>query len=263
MNEKEIENDADGVRSDNQSFQEFVLHGIDNERLLDFCESESLLRLAELSPQIMNHNILLNQKYDPLNITDDVRKKASAQHQKLLNAFKRFTKTPNDQSLREALLKKTATLVYNVRSNIAHSEKTPHGPDRSKSERDRIVSEVTATVIEDMLDNFFERPSNRLAVYGTLIPSGPNASELAGLDGEWLDGTVSGKLEDRDGFLEFHWSLQGTEVPVKIFSGDGLSERLDRLDQFEGPRYRRILVPVLIERTVHVSNIYEGMPPCI
>jgi gamma-glutamylcyclotransferase (GGCT)/AIG2-like uncharacterized protein YtfP len=262
LNERERENDAAGNRSDTQSFREFVLHGIDNQRLSDFCESESLLRLAELSPQIMNHNTLLRQQYDPLNITDDVRKKASDQHRQLLNALKRFTTTPEDQSLRETLLKKTATLVYVVRSNIAHSEKTPHGPDRSKSERDQIVSEVTATVIEDMFDNFFERPSNRLAVYGTLIPGGANASELAGLEGEWLDGTVSGKFEDRDGFLEFHWLLQGTEVPVKIFSGNGLREQLDRLDQFEGPRYRRILVPVLIEGTVHVSNIYEGMPPC-
>lgn len=263
LNETELKNDVKGRRADNQSFRELLLNGINNQQSSYFCESESLRRFAELLPQIMNHNILLNEKYDPLNITEVVRKKASHEHQQLLNALNRFTETPKDPSLREAVLWKTAQLLYIVRSNIAHSAKTPQGPDLSKLERDQTVSEVTAKVIEDFFDKFLERPSSRLAVYGTLVPGGSNASELAGLEGEWLDGTVAGSFEERDGFLEFHWLLQGTEVPVKVLSDDGLNEQFDQLDRFERPRYRRILVPVLIEGTVHVSNIYEGMPPCI
>src|SRR5438270_10528222 len=100
----------------------------------------------------MNHDSLLNLRYDPFHITEDVRKKASDEHRQLSNAFARFSKSPNDRSLKDALLKKIAQLIYVVRSNIAHSEKTPQGPDLEKSERDRLVSDVTANVIEDLFD---------------------------------------------------------------------------------------------------------------
>ena len=155
-------------------------------------------------------------------------------------------------------MKKTAKLIYIVRSNIAHSEKTPQGPDLSKSERDRLVSEVTARVIEELFDSFFDRPSQRLAVYGTLTPDGPNASELAGLEGSWHEGTVHGEVEQRYGFLEFNWSTAAEVVPVKVLSAPRLSERFDRLDRFEGPRYRRILVPVRVDGNLSVCNIYQG-----
>jgi hypothetical protein len=125
LNETEQRNAAEGERSDAQSFREFMLHGIDDRQSSEFCGSESLRRFAELAPHIMNHNILLRERYDPFNITEDLRKKASAEHRQLLNAFQRYTELPNDLPLREALLKKTATLLYIVRSNIAHSEKTP------------------------------------------------------------------------------------------------------------------------------------------
>ena len=235
-----------------------MLHGFDDRQSSELCGSESLRRFAELAPHIMNHNILLRERYDPFNITEDVRKKASVEHRQLLNAFQRFTELPKDQSLREALLKKTATLLYVVRSNIAHSEKTPQGPDLSKSERDQVVSEAASGVIEDLFDIFFDRPSQRLAVYGTLTPDGPNASELAGLEGQWHEGTVHGEVGERDGFLEFNWSITAEVVSVKVLSASRLSERFDRLDRFEGPRYRRILVPALIDGKHSVCNIYQG-----
>ena len=54
------------------------------------------------------------------------------------------------------------------------------------------------------------------------------------------------------------WTLPGETVPVKILSCPQLEQRYDRLDRFEGPRYRRILVPVMIDGVVCVSNIYQG-----
>ena len=207
LNEKEKENEAKGQRSDNQSFQELILHGMSDQQLSAFCGRENLRLFATFTPQIMNQDTLLKQNYDPFNITEDVRKKASDEHRQLLNAFERFSKVPTDGSLREALLKKTAQLIYVVRSNIAHSEKTPQGPDLAKSERDRLVSEVTAKVIEDVFDILFDGPSQRLAVYGTLTPNGANASQLAGLNGQWYEGKVDGVVDQRDGFLEFLFGL--------------------------------------------------------
>ena len=85
LNETERQSDAKGKRSDTQSFRELLWNGINNQQSSDFCESDSLLRFAELSPQIMNHDLLLKQRYDPLNITDDVRQKASTEHRQLLS----------------------------------------------------------------------------------------------------------------------------------------------------------------------------------
>lgn len=258
LNDKELENDAKGQRSDNQSFQAFILQGMSDQQTLSFCESDSVRCFAEFTPQIMNHNTLLKQRYDPINITDDVRKKASDEHRQLAKAFERFSQSTGDASLKEALLKKTAQLIYIVRSNITHSEKTPQGPDLAKSERDRLVSEVTARVIHDLFDIFFDRPSQRLAVYGTLRPDGPNASEIASLEGERYEGSVPGVIEQQDGFLEFKWSTAAQAVAVKVISADRLSERFVSLDRFEGPRYQRVLVPVMIDGKLSVCNIYQG-----
>ena len=129
LNEKEKENEAKGQRSDNQSSQALMLHGLSDQQSSDFCGRESVRRFAEFTPHIMNHDTLLKLRYDPFNITGDVRKKASDEHRHLSNGFARWSKAANDPSLKEALLKKIAQLTYVVRSNIAHSEKTPQGPD--------------------------------------------------------------------------------------------------------------------------------------
>lgn len=160
--------------------------------------------------------------------------------------------------LKEAVLNKLSTLIYVVRSNIAHSEKTPQGPDLAKSHRDREVSELTAKVIEDVFDVLFEWPSQRLAVYGTLAPDEANASQLAGLNGHWDDGSVSGTIIERDGFLEFRWTLNPTQIAVRVFSADELGSQMDRIDRFEGPRYQRILVPILAIGITSVCQIYQG-----
>jgi hypothetical protein len=258
LNEKEKENEARGQRSDNQSFQELMLHGLSDQQSSEFCGKETVRRFAEFTPRIMNHDTLLRLQYDPFNVTEDVRKKASDEHRQLSNAFGRFLKAPNDLALKEALLKKVAQLIYIVRSNIAHSEKTPQGPDLEKLERDRLVSEITESVIEDVFDILFDEPSQRLAVYGSLAPDGANACQLAGLDGQWHDGTAKGIIEERDGFLEFQWTLRGRSIPVSVLSAPHLEAQFDRLDRFEGPRYRRILVPILADGRISVCNIYEG-----
>jgi hypothetical protein len=258
LNDKEKENEAKGHRSDNQSFQALMLQGLTDEQGSEFCAKESVRRFAEFAPHIMNHDTLVKLRYDPFNITEGVRKNASGEHRQLANAFPRFSKAPTDRSLKDALLKKIAQLIYVVRSNIAHSEKTPRGPDLEKAERDQLVSEVTASVIEDVFDILFEKPSHRLAVYGSLAPDGANASQLAGLDGKWNEGKVKGVTEQKDGFLEFRWLLRARAVPVNVFRSRDLPSHFARLDRFEGRRYERILVPVECAGKVCVCNIYQG-----
>lgn len=235
-----------------------MLHGLSDQQTSEFCSRDSVRSFAEFAPHIMNHDTLLKRRYDPLHITADLRKEASEEHRQLANAFERFSKSPEDLFLKEAVLKKTATLIYVVRSNIAHSEKTPQGPDRAKSHRDREVSELTAKVIADVFDILFERPSKRLAVYGTLAPDKANASQLAGLDGHWDDGSVSGTINEKDGFLEFYWTLNPTQIAVRVFSADELGSQMERLDRFEGPRYQRIHTKL---RSTFVGTIQKWSGP--
>ena len=258
LNDTELQNEAKGERSDAQPFRELLLHGLTDQQTSALCASDGLVALATLTPHILNHNTLLKGRYDPLDISEDLRKKASQEHRQFTSSFERFAEAPNDPSLKEALLKKTATLIYVVRSNIAHSQKTPHGPDVHKRERDRVVSDATARVAEEVLDILFDRPSRRLAVYGTLAPDGANACELAGVDGAWRAGTVDGIMVMRRGLSEFHWTLNADAVSVKVISSPDLREHFDRLDRFEGPRDARSLVPVQIDGKLSVCNIYQG-----
>jgi len=176
----------------------------------------------------MNHSNLLRQKYDPLDIKEDVRKKASNEHRQFLNAFERISQSPTDFSLKVSLLKKASQLIYVVRSNIAHSEKTPHGPDFAKLERDRLVSELTANVIEEVFDILFDGPSDRLVAYGTLMPDGANAYQLAGLEGQWREGKVNGKVEEHDGLKEFVWTVGPEVVSVMVVTAPKLNEHISR-----------------------------------
>ena len=253
MTEQEIEEG----RSDTQAFQQLLLTGMSAELQSEFVQKCSLRALTEFSPRIMNHGTLLRRQYDPFDITDTLRKEASSEHKQLFNAFKRAVDSPEVEALRHALLKKAAQLLFIVRSNIAHSEKTPRGPDLEKARRDQDVSLVTAMVMDDLLDILFDHPHRRLAVYGTLAPGRSNDHMLSQLDGQWLDGHVRGEVQERDGFPVFSWR-NGPSVPVRILDAPALSQTFERLDQFEGAKYRRILVPVQVKDQRVICNIYEG-----
>ncbi len=93
-------------------------------------------------------------------------------------------------------------------------------------------------------------PEHRLAVYGSLAPGEVNARLLQPLEGEWLEGGhVRGHLHGTGwgaahGFPGLEWDPEGEPVPVQVFASEDLPAHWARLDAFEGPDYRRIVVPV-------------------
>ncbi len=99
-------------------------------------------------------------------------------------------------------------------------------------------------LLEGQFDFIFDFPSTRLAVYGTLRPGESNASLLEEIGGEWSDGTVCGRIVERDGYPEFNWSPGGETIAVKVLTYRELPGQFLRLDQFEGENYWRTLVPV-------------------
>ena len=114
------------------------------------------------------------------------------------------------------------------------------------------------TGMEESIDVLFDRPSQRLAVYGSLKPGGSNAAQLDGIQGEWSDGTVQGIITQPGEYLELSWIPGGEFVSLMVFHAPKLCDSFARLDRFEGSDYLRTLVPVWIGTEIHVCNIYEG-----
>lgn len=102
----------------------------------------------------------------------------------------------------------------------------------------------------------------RLAVYGTLAPGRPNEHELARYGGTWITGTVRGHLRDRGwgaahGYPGIVLDADGPEVEVHVLTSDALVDDWARLDEFEGPGYRRATVRVATDDGPVAAWIYE------
>ena len=107
------------------------------------------------------------------------------------------------------------------------------------------------------------RANHKLAVYGSLAPGRSNHSQLQDIRGTWYSGlSVTGELRHQGwgsdiGYPGFRWSESGNEIPVQLFVSDELPEHWSRLDDFEGPEYLRVLVPVKSAGIITtVANLY-------
>lgn len=111
------------------------------------------------------------------------------------------------------------------------------------------------------------RPSESLAVYGSLAPGKANHHVVAPLAGTWTDGVVEGELVEAGwgaplGFPAFRPRAEGGEIDVQVLTSDRLPAAWGQLDEFEGAEYCRLLVPVFMtdhegSRSVRtVANLY-------
>jgi len=92
---------------------------------------------------------------------------------------------------------------------------------------------------------------DRLFVYGTLAPGGPNAHILADLSGTWEPAMVRGKLLERGwgadlGFPGLVVDELGVDVTGMLLRSPQLVAHWGRLDEFEGEGYERVAVPVTL-----------------
>ena len=90
---------------------------------------------------------------------------------------------------------------------------------------------------------------HRLATYGTLAPGRPNHHQLDGLDGRWLEGQVYGTLVEEGwgaslGYPALVLDPSGPAIDVRVFESADLQAHWSRLDDFEGPGYRRVVTTV-------------------
>lgn len=242
--------------SDNKALSMLLMEGINKKDRIALIKSSKLKDLVFLEPMVMNHDTLRKANYDPFNIPEKLRKKAQDEHKQLVNAYNRYFENNVNEEYLKPLLKKLAQLIYVIRSNIKHGEKTQSGPDLEKVKRDKIVCHKTAPLIELILELILEMPSQKLAVYGTLKPGGVNHSIIKDIGGEWLDCSVKGEITTFEDLPVFIWD-RGKETNMKLLISNNLSENFERLDNFEGLRYKRILIPVQTHSGVFISNIYS------
>lgn len=113
---------------------------------------------------------------------------------------------------------------------------------------------------ERQLDALF-RTSHTLAVYGTLAPGQPNHHVVAPLGGEWTHGLIEGDLVPVGwgttlGYPAFRPRVGGAAVAVQVLIAPMLATAWPTVDHFEGPEYRRILVPVFRPGLAHERRLY-------
>ena len=245
-------------RADIRSFRQLLIEGMPNQYIEEFIESKELQDLVNFEPLIMNHNTLRRRGYRPdKEIEPRLVREATDEHRQLVNAYRSYKENPSNDT-KERLLKKTAQLLYVVRSNIAHGEKTPYGPDLKKAERDEKVSGVVIPVLLKLLELIFDKPGQKLIVYGTLAPNAPNERLLEDIAGTWQDCKIRGKIMQRHGLKYFKWIPNASEIDAKMLVSESLPDKLQSIDRFEGEAYHRVLIPAKVGKHLVVANIYEG-----
>jgi gamma-glutamylcyclotransferase (GGCT)/AIG2-like uncharacterized protein YtfP len=116
-------------------------------------------------------------------------------------------------------------------------------------------------LLEGALEALFS-VSERLIVYGSLAPGGPNHGLLSDLKGKWLRGWVTGELMEKGwsaamGYPALRWCPEGREVEAYLLISDDLPKFWRRLDEFEGLEYSRIWAPFWSpDGEVQVGNVY-------
>jgi gamma-glutamylcyclotransferase (GGCT)/AIG2-like uncharacterized protein YtfP len=108
------------------------------------------------------------------------------------------------------------------------------------------------------------RASEKLVVYGTLLPGERNHHVVQSVGGEWSTCAVSGALHPAGwgavvGYPAIRLDPGGEMLPVMLLTAPALPDHWARLDRFEGDEYRRVLVMVHTDRgRLTVANIYEA-----
>lgn len=250
---------ADHTMGEVKAFQTMMLKCLHEDSRHVLLASSELRTLAEFEPPILNHDVLRRHDYRPgVEIRQDLATDASEVHRKLKTAYNGLV-VQREKEIEDRVLKRAAELLYVVRSNIAHGEKTPYGPDLKKRERDEQVSTIVVPIQMMLFDMLLDYPSRKLFAYGTLAPGKPNHTVLSGLEGSWQDCLAKGRITERRGLPLFYWEPLGADcVEGRLFVSPDLPRHWARLDHFEGKGYKRRIVFVKTNDGSQAANAYLG-----
>ena len=91
----------------------------------------------------------------------------------------------------------------------------------------------------------------RLFIYGSLQPGGPNEHVLAAIGGEWKPAVMKGKLIESGwgasmGYPGLVVDESGDDVHGHVFISSNLNTNWTYLDEFEGEEYERVVASVTL-----------------
>lgn len=104
---------------------------------------------------------------------------------------------------------------------------------------------------------------DRLFVYGTLKPGESMDHLLSSIGGSWEKGTVRGVFIEANGIPDFPYpgvilDDGGSIIDGYIFTSEKLSNNWNRIDQYEGSSYRRVITEVTLRDGAKTdAYIYE------
>ena len=102
----------------------------------------------------------------------------------------------------------------------------------------------------------------RLFIYGSLQPGGPNEHVLADLDGTWEPAALKGRLIEAGwgasmGFPGLVIDDEGTEIRGHVLSSTELTAKWAHLDEFEGEEYERVTAVVTLDSGIQIeASVY-------
>jgi hypothetical protein len=115
-----------------------------------------------------------------------------------------------------------------------------------------------ADFLKRFIEMVFDYPCRRLIVYGSLAPGEMHEDYLKRLNGQWRQAEVHGHIDCDVDFPRFHWDPEADPQPVQIFESAELPASYGELDAFEGPEYRRIFVPALVDGICIIASVYAA-----
>lgn len=104
----------------------------------------------------------------------------------------------------------------------------------------------------------------RLFVYGSLQPGGPNEHVLTTIGGEWEPATIKGNLIEAGwgasmGYPGLVIDEHGNDIQGHVFASSNLSTQWAYLDEFEGKEYERIVAAVTLLNGEQVQAHVYGL----
>ena len=92
------------------------------------------------------------------------------------------------------------------------------------------------------------RPEHHFIIYGSLAPGSPNHNFVRNIPGEWKQGFVYGKLENKGWGADMGYkgyrqvpALEQVQIPAHFLQSTDMGHHWRRLDEFEGEGYIRQL----------------------
>ena len=103
-----------------------------------------------------------------------------------------------------------------------------------------------------------QNAETRLIAYGTLRPGRSNHHVVADIPGDWVPGRIEGYIDKSGHYPRYRPMRNGQWHDVEILVSPALPRYWRRIDRFEGPHYRRVIIPVSVRGKWCYGSVYVG-----